>query len=175
MMPSPNPTTLAAEGQRLFGKKQFAEAARVFQSAADACASVGDKPGQAEQRNNQSVALLQAGDAEGALQAVLGTDAVFAGISDARRQGIAVANQAAALEGLRRIDEAVALYRQAADILGQAGESDLQAIALKALAGLRLRRGQLDQSAFTMLGSLEAEKKPNPFRRFLRWLLRKTL
>lgn len=54
-----------------------------------------------------SVALLQAGRAQEALNAALGTDQDTGQAKDIKRQGMAVGNQAAALDGLNRYDEAI--------------------------------------------------------------------
>ena len=65
----------------------------------------------AEMSNNESVALLQAGQPGRALEAARGTDALFASASDPKRQAMALGNQAAALDALGRSDEALETYR----------------------------------------------------------------
>jgi tetratricopeptide (TPR) repeat protein len=73
-----------------------------------------DELNAAEMKNNESVALLQAGKAKEALQATDGTEEVFQKAGDIKRQGIAVSNRAAALEGLKKWKEALAEYDRAA-------------------------------------------------------------
>jgi hypothetical protein len=119
-----------------------------------------------------SVALLQAGQPADALQAVQGTDQVFAGARDLKRQGMALGNQAAALDALKRADEALAAYERAAGLFQQAGEGDLLAMVKKSSAAIRLKRGQVGESALNMIGSLDAKENPSFFERILRFLAR---
>lgn len=67
--------------------------------------------------NNCSVAYLKAGNAAAALEAVTGTDAIFAEKGDRLRQAMALGNQAAALEGLNQLDAAIGSYNQSAELL----------------------------------------------------------
>jgi hypothetical protein len=71
--------------------------------------------------NNLSVALLKLGRGQAALDAALGTEQVFAGAHDLRREGMAYGNQAAALEALKRWDDALAAYDRSAQLFGEAG------------------------------------------------------
>jgi tetratricopeptide (TPR) repeat protein len=171
-MASEDPAALSDEGKRAFEDRQFERAADLFRRAAQSYTLGRAGLLAAEMQNNLSVALLQAGRPAEALEAVLGTDQVFAGANDLKRQGMAWGNQAAALEALRRPDEALAAYERAGELLRRAGEGELLAIVKKSAAGLRLKRGQVGQSALDMIGSLEAREKPSLFDRFLKFLLR---
>lgn len=159
-------------GKTAFQDGSYESAAGTFQNAAKGYAAQGDRLSEAEAKNNMSVALLQAGQSKEALQAVLGTDGVFEAAKDLKRQGMAVGNQAAALEALNRTDEALAAYDRAAVILAQAGEGDMLAMLKKSAAAIRLKRGQLAESAVNMIGSLEAKAKPSVLERMLRSLVR---
>ena len=123
-------------------------------------------------KNNKSVALLKMGRAQEALEAAMGTQDIFAQAGDLKRKGMAVGNQAAALEALKHFDEAFAAYEESAGIFAEAGERDLRAMVLKAAAGIKLRRGKLTDSALKMIGSLEAKEKPTIFERMLMNILR---
>jgi hypothetical protein len=112
------------------------------------------------------------GKAQESLDAALGTEVVFAKAGDVKRQGMAVGNQAAALEALKRWDEALAAYEGSAALFADAGEGDLRSMVLKAAAGIKLKRGKVTDSAFKMIGSLEAKEKPSVFERVLKFLLR---
>ena len=127
----------------------------------------------AEQKNNLSVTLLKLGRAQEALQEVAGTDEVFAAAGDVRRQGMALNNQAAALQDLKRADEALAAYERSAHLLGEAGEGELRAIALKAAAAIHLRGGRLTESGLKMLGAMGSSLRPTLLERVLRSLLRR--
>jgi tetratricopeptide (TPR) repeat protein len=163
---------LTADGKLAFEAGQYESAAAMFETAAQGYASLNDPVNTAEMKNNKSVALLKMGKAQEALDAALGTEVVFAKAGDVKRQGMAVGNQAAALEGLKRFDEALAAYEESAGLFADAGEGDLRSMVLKAAAGIKLKRGKVTDSAFKMIGSLEAKEKPSVFERVLKFLLR---
>jgi tetratricopeptide (TPR) repeat protein len=163
---------LAETGKRAFEAGEYKSAAGTFESAADGYASLHDDANAAEMKNNLSVALLQMGKAQEALNAVLGTEQVFERAHDLKRQGMAVGNQAAALESLHRFDEALIAYERSAQFFAQAGEGDLRAMVLKSAAALKLKRGKVVDSALKMIGSLESKEKPSLFERLLKFFLR---
>lgn len=163
---------LAENGKMAFEAGNYESAVSAFETAANGYAALNDEVNAAEMKNNLSVALLQSGRAQDALTACLGTDEVFARAKDLKRQGMAVGNQAAALEALKRSDEALAAYDRSAQIFADAGEGDLRSMVLKSAAGIKLKRGKVGESAFKMIGSLEAKEKPSLFDRILRFLLR---
>lgn len=167
-----NPTDLAEQGKRAFEEKKFDEAARLFDEAAQGYTADRGGANAAEMRNNMSVALLQAGKAQHALDAADGTDRVFADEKDSRRQAMALGNQAAALETLGRRDEAITKYEQAAELFRAAGEGDMRAMVMKSAAALKLKQGKVSDSAFKMMGALEAKDKPSFFERILRFFTR---
>jgi len=166
------PDQLAEQGKLAFRKKNFDEAAELFSQAAEGYTL--DRAGlmAAEMKNNLSVALLQAGKAQESLAAALDTDQVFADIKDIKRQGMALGNQAAALEALNRYDDAIEKYDQAAELFAQAGEGDLRALVMKSSAAIKLKTGRVTDSAFKMMGSLEAKDNPSLFERILKFFLR---
>lgn len=163
---------LAEDGKLAFESGNYESAASTFETAAKGYAALDDEVNAAEMKNNLSVALLKLGKAEDALTACLGTDEIFARIKDLKRQGMAVGNRAAALEALKRFDEALAAYERSAQIFADAGEGDLRSLVLKSAAGIKLKRGKVTESAFKMIGSLEAKEKPSFFDRILKFFLR---
>ena len=169
---SSDPAQLEAQAKAAFAAKRFSEAADLFREAAEGYRLGRSALMAAEMMNNVSVCLLQAGDAQGALDAASGTEEVFASNGDLKRQGMAVGNLAAALDELKRYDDALAGYERSADLFSQAGEDDLRSLVLKSAAGLRLKTGRVTESAFKMIGSLEAKQKPSFFERILKFLLR---
>ena len=166
------PSQLADEGKAAFAAGRFAEAAEFFQQAANGFTLGRDGLNAAEMGNNRSVALLKAGKAQAAFESALGTDKVFEGAADIKRQAMALGNQGAALEALKRIDEALELYERSADLFAKSGKRDMQSMVLKTIAGIRLRQGRLDEAGINMLGSLGAAEKPTLTQRFMRFLLR---
>jgi tetratricopeptide (TPR) repeat protein len=163
---------LAEDGKAAFEAGRYQAAVDLFARAAQGYAELKDLVNAAESRNNLSVALLKLGRAADALSAARGTDEIFGGIGDKGRQGMALGNQASALESLHRMDEAVAAYEDSARLLGEAGEGDLRSSVLKAAAGIQLRRGRLADSGIRMIGALEAKAHPSLFERLLRFLVR---
>lgn len=171
-MDQQTPITLAEEGKQTYEKGNYLAAADLFLQAAQAYAAVQDELNAAEMKNNQSVALLQAGKAKEALEATEGTEQVFERAGDIKRQGIAVSNRAAALEGLRKWKEALAEYDRAASLFEQIGEGDMHSIVRKAAAGINLKRGHLSDSQMDVFDSLRLVEKPTLVQRIMRFLVR---
>jgi len=168
----PNPITFAEKGKREYGNGNYAAAADLFSQAAQAYALVQDELNAAEMKNNQSVALLQAGKAEEALRATEGTEEVFRNAGDLRRQGVAAGNRAAALEGLKKWDEALAEYDRAAALFEQAGAGDMHSVVRKAAANLNLKRGRITASQLDVYDSLRLVEKPTLTQRIMKFLIR---
>ena len=122
-------------------------------------------------KNNCSVAYLKAGDAQSALDTLTGTDQVFASIGDTKRQAMALGNRAAALEGLNRSDEALAVYEQAAELLAQVGEFELRAYVYQSSSSLLMKRGRFLEAYATMRQGVSGIKDPNLGQRVLRSLM----
>ena len=80
--------TLAEQGKAEFQKKQYAAAAAHFQQCLDLLQTEGTSTEVAEARNNLSVALLHSGNAQAALEAVLGTEETFALAGDQQKQNM---------------------------------------------------------------------------------------
>ena len=167
-----NPITLANEGKQTYEKGNYLAAANLFSQAAQAYAAAQDELNAAEMKNNQSVALLQAGKAKEALQATEGTEQVFEKAGDIKRQGIAVSNRAAALEGLKQWKESLAEYERAAALFEQIGEGDMHSMVRKATAGVNLKRGHLSDSQMDVYDSLRLVEKPTLVQRIMKLLVR---
>ena len=172
---------LSASALQAYQSGDFKNAARLFGEAAsvflsnpvlDPGSSMKNKLDAAEMKNNQSVALLQAGDARGSYDAAHGTAQVFLEAGDFRRQGMAFGNEAAALNALGRLDEAIANYRLAADALEKAGEDQLRASSMQALAGIQLRKWKYMDALFSMQIGLAGLKHPTLRQKILLFLLR---
>ncbi len=96
-----DPQSLNEQGKQAFQSGQLDTAVDAFRAAAEAYASAHDDLNAAESKNNLSVALLQLGKSQESLDVALGTDDIFAKAGDLKRQGMALGNQAAALEALK--------------------------------------------------------------------------
>jgi tetratricopeptide (TPR) repeat protein len=167
-----SPQQLAEQGKQAFSAKNFDQAATAFTEAASAYQAQDDPLNAAEMNNNLSVALLQAGKAQAAYEAAAGTDEIFAQAGDLQRQAMAFGNQAAALEALKKLDQALEAYERSAALFAEAGETEMRSIVLQSAAAIKLRRGKMVDSALSMIGSVESTKKPNLLQRFLRFLIR---
>jgi tetratricopeptide (TPR) repeat protein len=165
-------TTLAEQGKKEYEQENYLAAAERFSQAAQAYTLMKDELNAAEMKNNQSVALLQAGKAKEALQATQGTEEIFQKAGDIKRQGIAVSNRAAALEGMRKWQEALAEYNRAASLFEQVGEGDMHSIVRKAAANLNLKRGRLNDSQMDVFDSLRLVEKPTLVQRIMKFLVR---
>lgn len=164
--------TLAEQGKQEYAKGAFGVAADLFSQAAQVYDSAQDELNAAEMKNNQSVALLKAGKAEAALQATDGTEEIFHKAGDQKRQGIAIANRAAALEGLKKYNEAMEEYNRAAVIFEEIGEGDMHSVVRKATAEIFLKRGYIGNTQMDVLDSLRLVEKPTLTQRFLKFLMR---
>ena len=171
MAESISPREISADGQAAYQRGDYPAATEHFRAAAAAYQAAADSLMAAEMRNNASVAQLQAGNASAALAEVDGTPEIFAAFGDLCRQAMAVGNRAAALQGLNRVDEALAGYELSADLFYQAREPDLRMHALKAMSALQLESGRRLQALATMKGGLDDLKKPTLKQRFLQRLL----
>lgn len=165
---------LAEDGKAAFESGQYDSAVKLFREAIQGYGELKDPVNAAEQKNNLSVGLLKLKKNQEALEAVAGTDEVFASIGDPKRQGMAIGNQATALENLGRLEEALSAYERSAQLFADAGEGDLRALVLKAAAGIQLRKGKLTESGIRMIGALEAKRHPSIFERVLKFLVRVT-
>lgn len=173
MPPQPlSPKNLSSAGQAAYQARKFPEAAVAFEQAARAYRASGDEVAAAEAANNSSVAYLQAGNAQKAFEMAENTHLVFATQGDLTRQGMALANQAAALEGLKRFKEALELYRQSSEAFKSSGDHELRAMVLQNISALQLRTGEQLQALATMDAALEQKKRLSPKEKFLKRLLK---
>jgi tetratricopeptide (TPR) repeat protein len=166
-----NPQQLGEDGQAEFKNGDYLSAAGLFKAAADGYSITGDELNAAEMLNNCSVAYQKAGDAEAAFEAVKGTDIVFAANGDIKRQAMSLGNRAGALEQLNRFDEAIEVYKNSAELLGNAGENELRAYVYQSISSLQLRQHRFLEAYASMHAGVLGIKKPNTRQRFLKFLL----
>lgn len=171
-MPSKPVNDLIAQAEKAYHSGKFADAAGLFHQSALRCTEEGEALKAAELENNRSVALLQSGNAQAALEAAQGTEQVFFQAGDTRRQGLALGNQAAALDALGLSKEALDLYVKCADLLKQAGDKESRATVLKSISALQVRTGHQLEALASMNAALENEPKLSVKERFLKKLLK---
>jgi tetratricopeptide (TPR) repeat protein len=167
----PSPQEIAEQARQSYQAGDYLLAAQVFAEAATAYASSDDSLMSAEMKNNQSVALLLSGEAQAALEAAAGTETIFTGSKDFRRQGMALANQASALQALKRIKDAIEFYKKAGEALEMANEGDLRADVMQLLAMLYLRHFKLYDAVISLQSGLAGVKNPTSKQRLMKKIL----
>ncbi len=165
-----SPERLVVEAKAAYAAEQYAEAAEKFAAAAEAYQQQGQPLEAAEMRNNQSVALVQAGAFAEALNAVEGTDRIFSEAGDLRRQGLALGNKGAALDGLKRWQEAASAYQQAAELLEKAGDKEAKVAVLQALSAVKLRLNEPVEALIAMQDAVDDQPRSAK-----KWLLKRLL
>ncbi len=166
-----NPEQIITQAKTAYQDEDFTHAAELFKSAEDVYTAAGDRLNAAEMANNRSVALLKGGSASSALEAGEGTYAVFAQAGDVKRQAMALANKAAALEGLKKYSEALQLYEQSSDLLKGIGEKELRAYVLKSISAIQLRQGNRLEAVASMDAALDNQPNPGVKDRFVKRLI----
>ena len=166
-----SPQEIVDQAKRTYQAGDYTQAAREFAEAASVYASTGDALMAAEMKNNQSVALLLVGQAQAALDAAEGTEKIFAASEDYRRQGMALANQASALQALKRVKDSIEYYQRAGVSLEKAGEGDLRADVMQQLSMLNLRRFKFYDAVIALQSGLAGVKNPNMKQRVMKKIL----
>ncbi len=166
-----NPQQLAEEGQAAYRNKEFLSAAKLYQAAAEGFKASGDEIKAAELANDCSVAYLKGGEAAQALGASQGTEQVFAAIGNLKQQAIAIGNQAAALQDLKKWVEALTAYQKSAELLLAAGETELRAYVMQAISSIQLRNHQYLEAYATLRAGVMGVKKPDLKQRVLKLLV----
>jgi tetratricopeptide (TPR) repeat protein len=166
-----SPKQIEKEAAAAYKAGDYATAAQSFEAARQAYLSANETVKAAEMANNCSVAFLQNGDKEAALNAVEGTDATFMEAGDQKRLAMAYGNRAAALEALNRLEEAEQVYWKSAQILKEIGEEDLRLSVMQSISALQLRTGRQMQAVATMHSGVENIEKPSLKQRFLKRIL----
>lgn len=168
-----NNTPASLEDAKAFYKAgKFEQAAQGFSEAADFYFDNKDNLLAAEMKNNQSVALLKAKKPHDALNAVLGTDQTFQGAGDFLKQGMALANEATALQDLGEKQKAIDQFNRAAEIFKNSGEKGMYLQTKQSISALKLKTRNLPGALISMQEGLDELEKPNLRQKFLRTLLR---
>jgi tetratricopeptide (TPR) repeat protein len=165
------PYQLADEGQAAYQNKEYLSAAQIYMAAAEAFKAQGDEIKAAEMLNNCSVAYLKEGEAVNAFAAAQGTERVFAQIGDLKQQAMSIGNQAAALEKLKRIDEAMQAYEKSAALLLEAGDWEFRYYVMQSISSLQLRKRKYLEAYATLRVGIMGVKKPNLKQRLLKSLI----
>jgi len=172
-VPNSNKTRLLEiEGKQLFASGKFQQASVVFSRAADGYLEQGEDLLAAEMRNNQCVSLLQAKQAQKALVAVQGTAIIFEKAGDQLKYAMALANEATALQELRRYPDAIDKFTQSADLFDQLKETEMVLQVKQSISAMQLRSRNLFGALFSMQEGLEGVNKPTLRQKILLKLLK---
>jgi len=141
-----------------FQKNNFELAAKKFSQSLEILQGSGSPEEIAEIQNNLGVALLRCSKPQDALNAVLGTDLIFAEAGDLQKQGIAFANIASAYEALKDYENAALAYEKAIACFKESGDKKLRSITLRSLSDLQLKSGK----EYVALATLQASYDNKP-------------
>ena len=166
------PTLFEESAKDLYQAGKFQQAADGYSQAAAFYLEKGEKLFAAEMRNNQSVALLKAKKPNLALDAVMGTDLVFQDAGDLLKQGMALANQATALQEMGQKQKAIDDFNRAAEIFKQIGEKEMYLQTKQSVSALKMKTRNVIGALYSMQEGLDELEKPNLRQRLLRSLLR---
>lgn len=166
-----SPEEQAEQAKETYQRGEYLLAAQEFKVAATSYKLKNDVIFAAEMANNQSVALLQAGETQKAYDALEGTEDVFINANDKLRLAMAYGNRAAALEGLKQIESALQAYQESAKMLKELGEDHLYAQVMQSLSSLQLKTGHKLEAMASMQAGVSAIEKPNFIQRILKKFL----
>jgi tetratricopeptide (TPR) repeat protein len=166
-----SPQGIVEKAKLAYQNGDYANAALYFSEAANMYTGINDALMAAEMQNNQSVALLRSKNPQAALEAVQQTDSVFAKLGDGKRQGMALANEASALQALKKYKEAIAKFNQAGEVLQKADEGDLRVEVMQLLAMLYFRRFKFYEAILALQSGLAGVKNPTPRQRLMKKIL----
>jgi tetratricopeptide (TPR) repeat protein len=167
-----SPQQNAQNGLAHFQSGDFIIARDDFLHAVEGYTLMGDGCSVAEINNNLSTVYLKLKDAPSAWKAVAGSDVVFEQAGDTRRQALALGNQAAVLEALGKLDQAMEKYEACADLLKKVGDHDNRVIVLQSLSQLQLRKGRQLEAITSMQIALDNKHELGLRERVLNWLLK---
>lgn len=164
---------LAEQAQSAYKNKQYSKAAELYHVLEHEYKRTDDHVLSAEMANNRSVSLLQAGEPSLALEAVKSTEKIFLENKDPIKAAMALGNQAAALEEMKRLEEALSLYTRSSEMLSESGDQEMRSIVQKRIAALQVRTGKKLEATASMYAALENQEKLNPKEKTLKTLLEK--
>lgn len=141
--------------QQYYQQKKFKEAADLFEVIANRYEELSDFKNSAEMKNNASVAYLMISDYKKAYEMAKDTHIVFENYNDLRNCGLALGNQATALEYLGEKALALELFTKAKEYLEEAGDKESKAYVLKKISALQIQQGKQFEALGSMASALD--------------------
>jgi len=162
---------LAVQAHQAYTEKRYKEASDLFQTLVKEYQTKGDLLASAEMANNLSVTLLMLGRARQAFEAAFHTEKIFKENNDPSRAAMALGNQAAALEEMKKYKEALGLYQESADLLRNTNEKEMRSLILKRISVLQIRTGKKLDATTSMYAALRDQEKLTGKEKTLKGLL----
>lgn len=155
-----------------YSKKRYQQAIDGFKQCLQVYKESDDDLSIAEMQNNLCVTYVQLKNGDEALSSVQDTDKVFAAHGDLKKQAMALANTASALELLHRNEEALDLYQRALDLFKEVGEKEMRTSVLRRVADLQLKSRRELQAMASMEAVYDQEGKSSIKDSFFRTIIK---
>jgi tetratricopeptide (TPR) repeat protein len=162
---------LAVQAHQSYTEKKYKKAADLFETLVKEYQTNGDPLASAEMANNLSVTFLMLGKARQAFEAAFHTEKIFKENKDPSRAAMALGNQAAALEELKKYKDALGLYTESADLLRNTNENEMRSLVLKRISALQIRTGKKLDATTSMYAALQDQEKLTSKEKTLKGLL----
>lgn len=150
----------AKQALAAFNQQKFTQAAFLFSDAAVEYENENQPLLAAEMKNNQSVSLLQANQAQSALECLIGVVELFENSGDLHKAGLTHGNLAAAFEALNKYDLAADHCYKAADYLRDSNHREEYTMIMNMLVSIQMKQGRIFEAAGS--AHLFVDQIPNP-------------
>lgn len=160
-----------AEGVKLFQKKDYEAAARMFQRAQEAYEAAAQPDMVAEMQANIGLVHRSLGENQQALEMMQASLRAFQDLGDVKRTAMALGNLGGVYAALGDKEQAYNCYRQAADIFEELGDKKLYGETLIAMGDLQVRDGKVLRGAATYEVGLEQLDELSASQKIIKGLL----
>jgi tetratricopeptide (TPR) repeat protein len=143
------------QAHTLYQQKNYFQSAQLFESIASHFEELNEFPKSAELKNNASVAYLMMGNNKKAYDISKDTHLIFEQIEDWKNCGLALGNQASALESLGEKGLALQLFSRAAEYLEKSGDKKSKAYVQKRISSLQIQQGKQLEALGSMSSALD--------------------
>lgn len=162
---------LQEQGVKLFRRKEYEEAARIFQQAQEAYETEERADMAAEMLTNLGLVHRALGENQQALDVMQQALYTFQQMEDPLRAAKVLGNMGGVYAALGDREQAYSCYRQAADVFQELGEKKLHGETLLAMADLQVREGKISTGAATYEVGLSELDKLSPSQKVLKGLI----